>query len=229
MRKDIELHIKTYDTPIDSQNTYKLRDFKWVVNASGLSRYIYGEVDIPSTISESSIRNNGIYFDIPYTPYYKEVMIRIRRVYGTDSYVYVRNLDTGSDWFAVKSKPYGVGDFQNVYASQLIQISDDAYYGRIGENCLELYAASQSDFNIVAADRQNANCLIACNPSNNYRYPLTGIGLVKWMNSGHIDSGDLATKLQTEFSEDGVIVTNATYDYDTQSISQLDINTSNTD
>lgn len=226
MRKDIELHIKTYDVPIENQHNYKLRDFRWITNPTGLSRYIYGEIDIPSTITEASIRNNGIYFSIPYTPYYKEFMVRLRRVYEGGSFTYVMNLDSGGEWFVVKSGLYG-GKLQNMYASQLIQISDSSFYGRIGSDCLELYSAAQSDFNIVQADRQNANCLLACNPSNNYRYPLTGVGLVQWINSGHINSGDLAERLQSEFSADGVAVNNAQYDYDTQSITQLDLDTSN--
>ncbi len=229
MRKDIELHIKTYDTPIEAQNRFKLRDFRWTTNTSGLSRYLYGEIDIPSTITEASIRSNGFYFDMPYTPYYKEIMVRIRRVYGDNNYTYVRNLDTGSDWFVVKSRLYGANELENVYASKLVLISDNAYYGRIGDDCIELYSASQSDFNIVSADRQNANCLLSCNMSNNYRYPLTGVGLVLWVNSSHVGSGELATKIQTEFANDGVTVRNAAYDYETQSITQLDIDTSNTD
>lgn len=226
MRKDIELHISTKDTPIEAQNDYKLREFQWVTNATGLSRYSYGEITIPNTITESSIRNNGFFFTIPYTPVYKEFMIRIKRMHDSGSYTYVLNLNDGSEWFIVKAGLYGEQE-DNVYASQLIQISDDSFYGRIEDGYLKLYSASQSDFNIVEADRQNANCLLACNPTNNYRYPLTGVGLVRWINSGHIESGDLAEKLQTEFSADGVTVNNAQYNYDTQSISQLELDTSN--
>ena len=227
MRQDIELHINTSDVPVEAQNESVLRTFRWVTNASGLSRYIYGEVDVPGTVTEESIRKNGVYFTIPYTPKYQEFMIRIRRVYEGEKYEYVMNLDTGGEWFTVKSALYGIGDFENMYASQLIKISDEAFYGRIGNDCLELYSAYQSDFNIVNADRQNANCLLACNPSNNYRYPLTGVGLVRWINSSNVESGELAETLKSEFSDDGVTVNDAEYDYDTQSLSKLDLNTSN--
>lgn len=229
MRRDIEIHINTGDTPIEAQNSYKLRDFQWVTNASGLSRYLYGEIAIPYTVTEASVRNNGVYFSIPYTPKYQEFMIRLKRVYENGTFTYVRNLDSGSDWFVVKTKQYGAGDFKNVWASQLVQIADDSFYGKIGDDCLELYSASQSDFNVVDADRQNANCLLACNPSNNYRYPLTGIGLVRWLNSSHIDSGELASRLLSEFSDDGVVVNNAQYDYETQSMSKLELDSSNAD
>ena len=229
MRRDIELHINTNDTPIVSQNEYKLREFRWVTNSAGLSRYLYCEVDVPYTVTEASIRNNGIYFNIPYTPKYKEFMMRIRRVYGDGTFSYVMNLDSGEEWFVVKTQLYNSGTQTNALVSQLILISNDAFYCRIGDNCVELYSANQSDFNIIDADRQNANCLLACNPSNNYRYPLTGVGLVRWVNSSHINSGELADILQSEFNDDGVKVNNAQYDYKTQSISQLELDTSNTD
>lgn len=226
MRKDIEIHIGTGDITLPSKNNYQLRDFRWVSNPTGLSRYIYGEIDIPSTVTEASIRNNGVFFNIPYTPRYKEFMVRICRVYEGGSFSYVTNLDSGNEWFLVKVGLYG-GKPTNAFASQLMKISDGSFYGKIGDNCVELYSASQSDFNIVSADRQNANCLLACNPSNNYRYPLTGVGMVRWVNSGHINSGELADVLQREFSEDGVTVKNAKYDYDTKSMSQLDLDSSN--
>lgn len=228
MRKDIEIHINTGDTPIESQNSYKIREFRWVSNASGLSRYLYGEIDVPNVVTEASIRNNGIYFNIPYKPCYKEFMVRIRRVYGDNSYVYLTNLDSGDIWFTVKTSLYG-GEQKNVWASQLIQIADTSFYGKIGDNCFELYSANQSDFNVIKADRQNANCLLACIPSNNYRYPLAGVGLVRWVNSTNIESGELATILQREFAADGVTVNNAQYDYDTQSMNILELDASNAD
>ena len=229
MRKDIELHINTHDTHIQAQNTYRLRDFKWITNPTGLSRYLYGEIDVPSIVTEAAIRNNGVYFAIPYTPHCKEFMVRIRRVYSDNMFSYITNLDDGSQWFLVKTRMYGCGTLENVFASKLITISDDAFYGKIGSNCLELYSASQSDFNIVDADRQNANCMLACIPSNNYRYPLTGVGLIRWINSSHINSGELAERLQSEFAADGVTVSNAEYDYETQSMALLELNSSNAD
>lgn len=228
MREDIELHIKTNDTPIDAQNNYTARSFRWVDNPTGLSRYLYGEIDVPSVITEASVRKNGMYFTIPYTAKYKEFMVRIRRVFEGGSFTYLQNLDSGGEWFIVKSGLYG-GELKNAWVSKLIQISNNSFYGKVGENCFELYSANQSDFNIVDANRQNANCLLACLPSNNYRYPLTGVGLVRWVNSFNLNSGELAEILQREFSADGMVVNNATYDYDTQSMSQLDINCSNAD
>lgn len=75
MRKDIELHIKTNDIALVATNKAKMRTFRWVDNPSGLSRYIYGEIDVPAVVSETKIRENGVFVNIPYTPKYKEFMI----------------------------------------------------------------------------------------------------------------------------------------------------------
>lgn len=226
MRKDIEIHIKTGDVAIDPQNTFKLRDFQWVENSAGLSRYIYGEIDIPATVTEASIRNNGFYFTIPYTPKYKEFMVRVKRVYENGSFVYLANQTDGSDWFVVKVGMYG-GESKNAYASELITVSESSYYGKIDGGVVNLYSCDESDFNIVSADRQNANCLLACLPTNNYRYPLTGVGLVRWVNANNLNSGDLAEVLAAQFEDDGVIVNNASYNYETKQIDQLELDASN--
>lgn len=225
MRKDIELHIKTGDTPIEVQNIYKRRDFQWTTNPKGSANYLYGEILVPATITESSIRNNGVYFTIPYTPKWKPFMMRIKRVFE-NGYKCVVNSETGEDWYEVKCGLYG-GQVESIEASKLIIISDKSFYGKIEKDYFRLYSANQSDFNIIEADRQNANCLLACNPSNNYRYPLTGVGLVQWINSSHIESGGLAKTLQSEFKADGVTVNNAKYDYATQSIIGLDLDVTN--
>ena len=79
-----------------------------------------------------------------------------------------------------------------------------------------LYASSQSDFNIIKSGRQNANCLLACFPGGNYRYPLTGVWLARLINSNNVASTSLSKVLQDEFSADGVTIRNAAYNYDTK-------------
>lgn len=221
MRKDIELHIQTGDVAIDHQNKIRLREFRWVDEPALLSRYIYGEVDVPYSISERTIRNQGISFEIPYTPIYKEFMIRVRRVYEDGSFVYLTNDVDGSQWFLVKSGLYG-GGMKNVFASTLPAISESSFFVNLKDGIAELYSSSQSDFNIVKANRQNANCLLACFPGGNYRYPLTGVGLARWINATNVISTDLTKVLQSEFSADGYSIKNAAYNYDSQQM-ELDI------
>ena len=224
MRRDIELHIKTNDVTLVSTNKIKIRTFRWVSNPSGLSRYISGEIDVPAVVSETKIRENGVFVNIPYTPKYKEFMVRVRRVFDDGSYIYLYNRKDGSEWFLAQAGMYG-GEKKNCYASLLYTISEGTYYLSLKDEVATIYSSIQSDFNIVDANRQNANCLLACFPSNSYRYPLTGVGLARWINAHNINAGNLAEIINREFAEDGVVVKNATYNYDTQQM-EMDLDAS---
>lgn len=217
MRRDIELHIETGDVGIGSRNKPQFRGFRWVEEPSLLSRYIYGEIDIPYNISNKSIYADGVYVIIPYTPIYKEFMVRIRRVREDGSYIYVTNDVDGSHWFVVRVSAYG-SDWKNMFVSELPAISEDGFYINIENGVAKLYSSNQSDFNVVKANRQNSNCLLACVPGGNYRYPLTGVGLIRWVNSTNVSSTDLTKTLQNEFAADGCSVKRAIYDYDTHQL-----------
>lgn len=217
MRKDIEIHIGTGDITLPSKNSYTLRDFQWVSNPTGLSRYIYGELIVPSNLSEQSVKKNGVYVSIPYTPKYKEFMVRVKRLYDNGSYEFIQNPSDGSEWFLVKVAQYG-GNTKNAIASQLLTISESDFYFQFDGGVANLYSALESDLHIVKADRQNSNMLLACVPTNNYRYPLSGVGLVCWTN-GNMDYTHLAERIESEFSDDGMSVNSASFDYDTKQLS----------
>lgn len=218
MRKDIEIHIGTGDITLPSKNNYQLRDFQWVQNPTGLSRYIYGEIIVPSNLSANTLYNNGVYAAIPYTPIYKEFMVRIKRLYENGLYEYLQNPADGTEWFVVKCNLYGAKGYKNVYASQLKMVADNDYYFQFDKGILNVYSAMESDLNIVKANRQNSNMLLACVPTNNYRYPISGVGLIRWMN-GNMDYTALADTIKSEFTDDGVVVNSASFDYDTHQLS----------
>ena len=218
MRKDIEIHIGTGDITLPSKNNYQLRDFQWVQNPTGLSRYIYGEIIVPSNLSANTLYNKGVYVAIPYTPIYKEFMVRIKRLYENGLYEYLQNPADGTEWFVVKCNLYGTKGCKNVYASQLKMIADNDYYFQFDKGTMNVYSAIESDLNIVKANRQNSNMLLACVPTNNYRYPISGVGLIRWMN-GNMDYTALADTIKSEFTDDGVVVNSASFDYDTHQLS----------
>lgn len=217
MRRDIQIHIQTGDIALSSQNQYKTRDFQWVQSLTGLSRYIYGEIVVPSGLSANTIYEKGLYVTIPYTPIYKEFMVRVKRLYENGLYEYLQNPVDGTEWFVVKSNLYGVKGQGNVYASQLMTIADNDYYFQFDKGILNVYSAAESDLNIVQANRQNSNMLLACVPTNNYRYPISGVGLIRWMN-GNMDYTALADTIKSEFTDDGVVVNSASFDYDTNQL-----------
>lgn len=222
MRKDIEIHINTGDITLSPRNEFELHPFVWVDNPNGLQRYSYGEITLPAAISANHIKTKGIYIEIPYTPVYKEFCIRVKRQRSDSLHTYMRNPVDGSEWFIVKAAKYG-REFENVYASELMTISETSFYIRFNQGVAELYSSSDSDVNIVRANRQNANLLLKCIPTNNYRYPLTGVGLIFW-TKGNLNQSELAAVLQREFESDGVRVNNASFDFETNDL-YLDLDT----
>lgn len=226
MRRDIEVHINTGDVVLTQINKIIEYPFQWVNNTNGLQRYIYGEVIIPANISFDSIMKGGICFSIPYTAQYKEFYIRIKRVFDSNNYMYVQNPVNGSEWFLAQVGLYGARN-TNVYASQLMLISKGPLLGYIAGGVIMLYSAYRKDFKISPALNQNMNMMLACNPTNNYRFPLTGVGLIKWIKSNIINT-NLADVLQREFSGDGTPVISADYDFDTKQL-KLKLDTSNVD
>lgn len=227
MRKDIKVSVITNDIVLKKRNSFSLCQFNWVGRPSGFeSRYIYGEVVIPSYVSENEIRSNGLYVSIPYTPIYNEIRVRFKQMIGDTSYSYIQNPVDGSDWFVLQAGVYGHA-MQNIFAPQLITISEDVFYLKFNSGVVEVYNGEELDFNIVPANIQNRNMLLKCVPTNSYHYPLTGVGLIRWSNS-NIDQTGLADVIQREFQADGVGVFNAYYDFDKKSLI-LDLDTSRVD
>lgn len=224
MREDIGINIECGDifyleNKVSRTNNGK---FDWVSNPDGLSRYIYGEVTIPDNITEKNVRENGIIVNIPYTPIDKEFQICLKKQNSDGSSYYITNSQNGSKWFLAKSCLYG-GDEKILTAPELILIS------AIKEYCLKfkdstalVYDAQIRDFNIIDANRQNANLLLQCIPSNFYRYPISGIGLKRWLNS-NINYTRLSEIIKREMQEDGVVAKNISYDFTTKKL-YMDLN-----
>ncbi len=226
MRKDLEIHIQTGDVNITPQNKHLDYPFSWVGNPNGLLRYIYGEIEVPASLPENTIRNKGVCCVIPYTGKYKEFYVRIKRVYSETEYAFLQNPVDGSEWFLVKSGLYGTTPV-NAYACQLRKISEGSFRIMFDKGTALIYSGDESDMNIIKANRQNANLMLACVPTNNYRYPLTGVGLIRWRMSSMFNT-DLADVLAREFAEDGTPVISASFNHNTQQM-QLELDTVNVD
>ena len=220
MRKDIEIHINTGDITLVSKRQFTTQAFRWVDNPSGLSDSIYGEIEVPYSFSEESIFENGLYVKIPYTPSYRRLKLSVKK---SNDGSYVRNKENNDIWFSVQSGLYG-GAVDDVYACQLQLIHPESYYIKLSNSfsTAMIYSSCESDMNIIEANRQNANLLLKCAPSNNYRYPLSGVGLIKFINS-NMNHAQLAEAMQTEFIEDGILVSNASFDFETKDLF-LDLN-----
>lgn len=231
MRKDIEIHINTGDITLNPKNRMMLRDFHWVERPEDMEqRYLYGEVSLSANVLEDTVLDKGLYFEIPYTPIYKEFKLRIRRIYNDTDSMFVFNPKDGSEWFVVQSSINGQ-PARNVYASELMSISENRFYISFSEaaknGALMLYSGNESDVSVIKANWQNRNLLLKCVPGNNYRYPLTGVGLIRWTNS-NISVSELAETLKKQFAEDGTPVIAAKYDFDAKQL-YINVDTSNVD
>lgn len=226
MRKDIQINTSTNDIVIEPQNSITTRSFNWVNNPSGLSRYIYGEITIPWHIPESQIKSDGLFTTIPYTPVYQEFYLRFKRLYANGDYSYLTNPVDGTEWFLARAGLYGK-EKKNVYASQLITISEDQFFISFNGKYVDVYSGYETDMNITKANQQNSNLLLKCIPTNNYRYPLTGVGLIQWLNS-NINYTDLSYVIKKEFEADMVNVKNAEFDTETKQL-YLDLDYSKVD
>lgn len=228
MRKDLEIHINTGDITLTSKNRVTLQDFQWLEGTpTGMEqRYIYGEVIVPAYVLEDRIFEQGVYIEIPYTPIYKEIKLRIKRKYTEENVQYLRNPIDGSEWFLVQCSLYG-SEATNIFASQLMSVSEDRFYISFTGNIILLYSGQEHDLNVVKANSQNKNLLLKCVPGNNYRYPLTGVGLIRWTNS-NISVTKLAQVLKEEFAADNTPVIHAKYDFDSKQL-YLMLDNSNVD
>lgn len=228
MRKDIEVNINTGDVKLISEDKPQFMSFRWLdsVPEGELQEYLYGEVTLPHSQSDKQLFVSDVCVKIPYTPIASHIKIRFEK--GSEGYVV--NPTDHSQWFDVYSTINGA-ELSHITAPELILI-DDCHYSLRFEHTVKtdgavskvelsgkllVYTAYNKDFNIIKADHQNSNLLIKCNPTNNYRYPTSGVGVVRWIN-GDIGSSNLADILQQEFNNDGAVIHNASYDEKTGSL-----------
>ena len=74
-----------------------------------------------------------------------------------------------------------------------------------------IYSSKETDISINYSDDQAAQLLSICNPGNSYRYPTTGVGITRYINSviGHTDFAD---RLESQFEGDGKRLMEANFD-----------------
>lgn len=87
-------------------------------------------------------------------------------------------------------------------------------------NGIGLYSGYETDLVINASLKQNKNLLLLTRMGNLYRYPLTGVGLLDYLNSNFTNT-NLAEKLQSEFVNDGMVIVNASLNTDTNELNLI--------
>ena len=170
MRKDIEISVNTADVKLVASTQLQKATFNWIDNPDGLTRYMYGEVVIPHSVSIGDLKDIGVEVVVGYCPLYKEFCVRIKSLSANGSFEFLKNPNDGSEWFICQSYIPHQGH-KNTFASELIAIGNDVYCVRL-EGHRGLSGGLPVDYNIIEANRQNAKMLLLCHPGNNNRYPI---------------------------------------------------------
>lgn len=173
----------------------------------------YGEIIVPADFAFSYSAGKGIHALIPYTPDSRRLMLRLVMESGSGGREYLRNATTGKAWYPVLlEQASGTTD---VTLSALFSLNEDGIYRfQLREGYLAVYSGADTDFEIGGAKRQNEVFLLKAAAGNLYQHPTTGVGLIDFLHSS-LENNGLATKLQSEFEADKVIVKNAYMDSET--------------
>ena len=83
-----------------------------------------------------------------------------------------------------------------------------------------IYSSKESDIFISFSDDQASQLLSLCGPGNHYRYPTTGVGITKYLNTV-IDHTDLYSALEAQFSGDKRSIQEAEFDNETGKLNLL--------
>lgn len=212
MRRDIHIDTNTGDVVLRDQNKDMLSHlFQWKGEDD---TYVYGQVILPSVSDLNNIYEHGVKVEIPYTPIFKPIQLTfVQAVDGivTRTLTNPVNLSTRFD---VYTHSLGKTENTHIKASQLLMINNDGNYivqlEKNGGNVF-MWSGALSDLEVADANIQNRNLMLMCVPSNNYRYPTSGVGLVRYLH-GNLDQTDLANRLDSEFKADKVSVNNASFD-----------------
>ena len=206
MRRDIQINTATNDIVLKNQSIIGEQAFNWIEDEE---LFLTAQITVPLNFDIKQLYTTGVMIKIPYTPIYKPIKIRFGRDFGGGNIRIVINPTDNSEWFEVHTRLFGLQD-KILYASQLIMVSQDYYLIQINKGVAYLWSNAISDMVNINANIQNRNLLLQCVPSNNYRYPTSGVGLIKYLHANLSHSG-LAEKLQTEFKDDKVEIINAAF------------------
>lgn len=225
MRRDIQINTRINDMVLKDNKIASTYPFEWL---SESDLYLMGQVIIPKTVDVRILQTEGLKVEIPYTPVYKPFKIRILRRYDENSQVAVVNPVNGSEWFDVYTNLWSQQK-KRLCASQLVMINTDAYIVQLDYNngIGYIWSSSLLDATNIPANIQNRNLMLQCIPSNNYRYPVSGVGLVRYLHA-NLSQTDLANVLQSEFKADKVTVKSASFNAYTGDI-DLDLDFSEAD
>lgn len=184
-------------------------------NQSGMDNdhAAYIEVSIIKSMGLSYSINDSLLVQFEYRAVNKPVFVRFLLDNQNESKKeYVINKQNNTIWF-----PVLFNNTQMPLSSWYIVNNSFLFEFVFQNNGISLYSGYETDLIINASLKQNKNLLLLTRMGNLYRYPLTGVGLLDYLNS-NFENTDLAEKLQTEFINDGMVIVNASLNTDTNEL-----------
>lgn len=176
--------------------------------------YCYGEIIVPPNFERLYRDENGVHFHVDYHPFYKKVAVCFRIDSDLEIPEYVKNRATNDIWFPVFVE-CAEGGIQDVYLSELSLFNEDGNFNvLLREGYAVIFSGAETDFCMGASKVQNEVFLLKASAGNLYQYPTIGVGLVDYLNS-NLENNGLAGKLQTQFTNDRMIIKNAYMDSST--------------
>lgn len=206
MRRDIKINTHTHDMVMQDSSKGPAYPFVFI-GENDLC--LLGKIVVPYYFDANIAKNDGIKIAIPYTPIYKYLQVTITYPSGNPVMMNRRN---GTEWFDVYVDLYSEKK-QQLHVSEFVLVNINSYQLQFDDETGEcmLWSSNVSDVINADANPQNKDMLLQCNPTNNYRYPLSGVGFVKYVHSIPQQT-DLAVVLDREFEADGTPVINADMD-----------------
>ncbi|GAB6013634.1 hypothetical protein [Viscerimonas tarda] len=185
--------------------------FSGSIEGEDNDNFCYGEITVPPGFERKLEGKAGIHVRIPYIPVFKELKIRFRIDSGDGSTQYVVNPTDNSRWFPV-FMPDEAGGKIPVRLSGYHTLNDDGVFSLVMQGgCLLLFSGNETDLEIKASLAQNEVFLLKAMAGNLYQHPVTGVGLIEFLH-GNFENNSLAQKLQQEFENDGMIISEAYMD-----------------
>lgn len=173
--------------------------------------FCYAEVLLPKFRSLSYSVGDTILVQGQYNAVDKPVKVRF--LLDNDNEAgkeYVINKYDNSIWFQASSPDNNLINF-----CMLTTINEESLFELVfTENGVVIYSGYETDMKISPSLSQNKNLLLMTRMGSCHKHPLTGVGLVDYLNSNMKDAR-LADKLQSEFLNDGMVVVDAAINTET--------------
>ena len=136
-----------------------------------------GEVIVPADFAVRRRGEQGFHVQIPYTPLYKELLVRLCKDNGTGHPEYVINSTDNTVWFPVYLQD-SEGVTRAIRLSEYETVNEEGRYHLVlRDGYLLLYSGDDTDLEIGAAKYQNEVFLLKAFPGNLYPVSYTHLTL----------------------------------------------------